>query len=372
MTRLRFEKKLVTIFGVCLILVGILCNQWLLSALFSDDGFITPSNRILIWLFEIGMLVIGVSLIWFSRTKAKIDYRSLALLGISLAICLVVSELGSHIALRYLIEQTHNYDIPEESRQLRIFTNESDPWGVKRNFKQKFVRKEFETIVKTNNIGIREERDYHGEKIDIAFVGDSFTFGYGVNHGERYSDLLRTYWPEKNILSLSYLNGFTTPHYYLLLKRNPQLIPEILIMGLFPYNDLTTDIEGIDFVLNDDGELGSTRTAVHANDKGMLVDVGYSKNVIIEFLSNTSIGRLLLVGKGLMDGSYQKNKSDKVEPFYLGKLSQTNLVGLEYVQRLKHYLENQNCRLIVFLIPKSWLVGQLLMKESSNQRKELF
>ena len=47
----------------------------------------------------------------------------------------------------------------------------------------------------------------------------SFTFGHGVSFGDRYSDKLRAYLPNKNILSFSYLNGWTTPHYYLFLKR---------------------------------------------------------------------------------------------------------------------------------------------------------
>ena len=44
--------------------------------------------------------------------------------------------------------------------------------------------------VRTNNIGLREDRDYYGQHVDIGFIGDSYTFGWGVEAGERYSSAI--------------------------------------------------------------------------------------------------------------------------------------------------------------------------------------
>ena len=57
------------------------------------------------------------------------------------------------------------------------------------NLDVKFKTLEFDTKVKTNSIGIRDEREYslkHNGKFRIAVIGDSFTFGWGVNNGETF------------------------------------------------------------------------------------------------------------------------------------------------------------------------------------------
>ena len=133
-------------------------------------------------------------------------------------ISLLFVEIGSYFLLYFFT----NYDL--NAKPLEIFNDESDilSFEVKKNFSQRFVHREFNVLVKTNNIGLRENQPYHGEKIDIAFAGDSFVFGHGVNVNERFSDLIRPHFPKKRILALTYLNGWTTPHYYIFLKHNPK------------------------------------------------------------------------------------------------------------------------------------------------------
>ena len=193
----------------------------------------------------------------------------------------------------------------------------------------RFCGREFNTIIQTNNVGLREDKDFNGEKIDIGFVGDSFTFGHGVNYGERYSDLLRSYYPSKNILSLSRLNGWTTPHYYLFLKKNPQYIPHILIMGLFPYNDIHSDILGTNFIFDKEGELVSAKSSkTYVNDEGTLVrkDSFIMTRKVMDFLLSFNTGKLIVIAYGRLKGIYHSGrKLNHLSSLQKGELNKTNL-----------------------------------------------
>ena len=110
-----------------------------------------------------------------------------------------------------------SYSILRKSTRavLRIY-EESDSGGVsnigvKKNFEQKWKHEEFCVSVRTNNLGLREQQDYMGERIDVGFFGDSFTFGFGVEHGERYSDQLRKMFPDKTIVSFSVTTQVAPP-----------------------------------------------------------------------------------------------------------------------------------------------------------------
>ncbi|MEC7641580.1 MAG: hypothetical protein VYC17_05430, partial [Nitrospinota bacterium] len=207
---------------------------------------------------------------------------------------LILLEAGSYCFLRFFT----NYDL--RSRPLEIFNTESPilSFGVKKNFSQRFVRREFDVRVKTNNIGLRENEPYNGEKIDIAFAGDSFVFGHGVNAGERFSDLLRPHFPGKNILSLAYLNGWTAPHYYLFLKYNPQWVPELLIMELYLGCDLRSDIEETNFVFDTNNQLLSAKSLRRFVDsRGMFTaDHGW----FYRLADSIFTGKAVLVGYGIL------------------------------------------------------------------------
>ena len=294
------------------------------------------------------------------KTNPTATSKKVLFLSVTLLLGFGGTEIASFFVMKYAVK--HPYfasPIPKNDRQLRIFTNDSGilPWGIKKNFEQKFSRRDFQTTIKTNNVGFREETDYYGDKIDIGFIGDSFTFGYGVNHGERYSDVLRHYFPDKNIVNYSYSCGFSPPHYYLFLKNNPTYIPEILVLGLFPYNDLLDDIENARFSFDDRGELKAAKSDVVVNGDGAL-ERAENSNMITGVLKKFNFGRLILIAKNRITKITTIADNNRPEDFYFGQLSETNFQGLEYVRKLNDFLAEHHSRTIVFIIPRYFLIGE--------------
>jgi hypothetical protein len=296
------------------------------------------------------------------------DRKKVLLLAATLVLCFFILELGSYYTLRHSVE-FHLFDADKSSRYLHIFTNDSEvlPYGIKANYDQEQITREMRTTIHINNVGLREDFDYFGESIDIAFVGDSFTFGQGVNSGERYSDVLRTYFPDKQIVSLSYLNGYTTPHYYLFLKHNPQFIPRILIVGLFPKNDLAEDIVDTDLQYDPDGELISAKSFVRiASEEGFIIDKRQGRNVEekkVKFTRNlllrTNLGKVILLISGRIKGNIidVDKKLRELKPIHKGELNETNLTALEFAKKLQSYTSGYGTRVLVFIIPENFLVG---------------
>jgi len=283
-----------------------------------------------------------------------------------LVVCSGILELGAYLALRYVLKQPTPVLSGEALEgTVHIFDRSSSilPCGVKQHYKQVFRTNEFYTTVKTNNVGFREEKDYAGEAIDIGFVGDSFTFGHGVEFGERYSDLLRGYFPGKSIFSYSYANGSAPPHYYLFLRRNPQYVSKVVVMGLYLGNDLTDDMEDMEFHLDANGEvsaIGSRSTEI--SEEGAEVTRFYAKHRrFFNLLDRFHFGRLSLLAIERLTGKYRRLRDAgsprALSPFHRGQLDRNNLLGLGYVRKLSRYVESKGSRLVVFMIPEAFCIG---------------
>ena len=59
--------------GVLLCCVGILCNQWVLTRLFSSDGTLEFETQAEIWFFNIGLVLLGLFLIWYSCWASSVE-----------------------------------------------------------------------------------------------------------------------------------------------------------------------------------------------------------------------------------------------------------------------------------------------------------
>ena len=89
--------------GLFLILIGLLCNEWLLVLLFSPDGYIIPSNRYIIRGFNILCISAGILLIKYRQYKIKKIKPSSPKGVITYCIFLIiVSLVFSEVLLRIL------------------------------------------------------------------------------------------------------------------------------------------------------------------------------------------------------------------------------------------------------------------------------
>ena len=369
--------------GILFIFVGVLSNEWVLTSVLSADGVISPLSKNIIRIFEVVSLVVGVVIVKYRRGLSpllSVKVGSLFILSTLTGFALV--EFGSFLGLKYVL------DVPMEDKQLErvlyIWNNDSEilPYGIKRNFRQVHKTHNFRATIRTNNVGMREDADYHGEKVDIGFVGDSFTFGFGVNYGERYSDLLRDYFPNKNVLSYGFLSGLTPPHYYLFMKGNPQYMPEILIMGLFPHNDFSLDTSDMKLTFDDEGEPVAAKFVIrYVSDSGALGVSWDTTNLrfLKTFLNESYTGKLLwLAWKGIVD-SYNERSANALKDEWNRRsrpdqpatdvddpegiqvveqvgypdaiFDENSKIGLEYIERLNKYSAEHGTRLLVFMIP---------------------
>lgn len=165
-------------------------------------------------------------------------------------ITLVLLELVSYACVSYL--ENKKSKVATKDYHLDIYESHTDDGTInstktavtpiKKNYSTKWITDEFNVTVTTNSRGMREIYDVNNRDVDIAFFGDSFTFGHGVEQNERYSDVFASKTPNQKVANFAYLSGFQPEHYEFFIRNNTDLCPEHLIVGLYLGNDLESDI----------------------------------------------------------------------------------------------------------------------------------
>jgi lysophospholipase L1-like esterase len=96
--------------------------------------------------------------------------------------------------------------------------------------------KDFRALHRTGVHGFRNPSPWP-ERADIVAVGDSLTFGHGVDDHQAWPAILSRALPTSRVMNLGL--GATGPQQYLRVYEvfGVSLRPQILLVGLFPYND---------------------------------------------------------------------------------------------------------------------------------------
>jgi len=294
-----------------------------------------------------------------SSEKGKHSRTALILAPVLL---IVLTVFASEMVLRVyfnLFPPVNYFLLPADKAGLHIFTpsEQGGFYSVKPNYEQDFINHEFRLDVRTNNVGLREDQDYSGEPVDIGFIGDSFTFGWGVEAGERYSDIVRNAFPDKLVLSYSYPNGHAPAYYLSFLQNHPELIPKVLVMGLFAFNDLASDTTDSEIQIDPGNGLirqVKSRT-LEVDENGFIVNKGeitprpFSSDW---FIRNTAIGRTYNVAQHRMKASPKPiEKPDQLKPLDLGQLDETALNALDQIRKIDQLVKGNDSALVIFYIP---------------------
>jgi hypothetical protein len=267
--------------------------------------------------------------------------------------------------------------LDEERRgrdELRIFDPRQDPsdgdvLDVKQNFRQMWRAPEFTVAIRTGGAGFREDREVDLGDVDVAFFGDSFVFGHGVEQDERLSDAVARRLSDEVVVSLAYGNGFAPSHYRIYAERHPELRPRLAVVGLYLGNDL-------------DADMRETR---------VVADPGTGlRRVVLPFRSITPQGHLMhhpavlrpaarvardccalgrfLVGllnrserrAMLFEGRLRDRPPNSPNPreLDLGTLLPTALEALEDVVGLRDLVATRGGRTVVLLIPQNFYVAR--------------
>jgi hypothetical protein len=142
-----------------------------------------------------------------TKTMNKNRLRSLGQNLLLLSVSVIVSILLLEISIRILLPTYNPYGI------VQFHYNVDGVPLATPGFEGRQIRKtgDFNVAVSINHYGFRDVKDLaESTRYDLFVVGDSFSFGFGVEESERYSDILqhlldiRTY----NISIPTDLNGY--------------------------------------------------------------------------------------------------------------------------------------------------------------------
>lgn len=88
-----------------------------------------------------------------------------------------------------------------------------------------------------NSLGFRDVEPQETAKPTVAFVGDSFVWGYDSEEGQRFTDLLRGTMTSHRIVNLG-VNAYGTDQEYLMLKRMwARFTPAVVVLMVCVDND---------------------------------------------------------------------------------------------------------------------------------------
>jgi len=170
--------------------------------------------------------------------------KALGIISYSLIAITIIGELMvSKLRPQAVFSEVYKYaDKCYESSLITPFTLTK---GTTCNFKDK--NGDFDTNVVINSLGYRGEEFDIEKKEDeyrVLVLGDSFVFGYGVEDDQTIPYKLERLLTDKlgknvTVINAGFHAGFSPDSYYAYLKSNGyKLQPDLIILMLFPYNDL--------------------------------------------------------------------------------------------------------------------------------------
>ena len=205
-----------------------------------------------------------------NKSKSSINKKILAVL-LPLVIIFVGLEIGAR-AISSLASPNTTVMKSFIFEPGEIVPDQNGVLSVKPNAKVQWTNAEWDVTVTTNVQGLRESINTPLNEARVAFFGDSFTFGWGVKDNEQYSDFFAdsSQYSRKDVVNFSWPNGFEPEHYEYFLKVNPELKPEIAVVGLYLGNDLYSDLNETTYEPKENTIAIQSRSV---SDDGQLVNV---------------------------------------------------------------------------------------------------
>src|SRR6266516_3569691 len=147
---------------------------------------------------------------WFELSKiiSVVMCKNYILLGISIAVALICSEL----LVRYIAPQKL-YRFPRGM----FINNQSLQYSLSPNFSGTAKTWEYKTTIRTNSLGLREDKEYGQKQPDtyrILAIGDSFTMGVGVDLADTYEKVLERFLQSKSYGRTYEVINAGVPGYY--------------------------------------------------------------------------------------------------------------------------------------------------------------
>jgi len=131
---------------------------------------------------------------------------------ITLLISLVILIVCGEILARVLVKKYYISDVLD----LTYRFDEELGWYPIENSSKQFKGSRLITVQHNKN-GFRDVDHGSKKKKRIAFLGDSFVWGYDVEYGERFTEYLQNRMPDWEIINMG-VSGFSTDQEFLLIQ----------------------------------------------------------------------------------------------------------------------------------------------------------
>ena len=207
------------------------------------------------------------------NTKLRESLINTTLVIVSILVGLLLIESYFAVFNPQLPVQTAN-----KENEFKFFEYDSLlGWKNKPNAEGIFVMPDSTTLVKINSKGLRDkEYDYNKpEGIKrIIVLGDSFTWGYGVEAKDRFTEILNNKLPDNYEVINMGVSGYGTDQELLTLEREGlKYNPDLVVVGFHPGTDLDDNTNAIRysypkplFVLSENNTLSLTNIPVPNKD----------------------------------------------------------------------------------------------------------
>jgi len=179
--------------------------------------------------------------------KIAKKHKEYQFIFLSVVLGLIVSLCALELMVRVFTDQglMNRYAYPKG-----LFANNYEEGDVgiyfTPNFKGEFAKGEISGQISINSKGCRDyEREYEGQgKFRILALGDSFTFGHGVEFEESFLTILETLLNSKKdsfeVLKCAVPGGSPSDYLRFLKKEGYKYNPDLVMVNFFLGNDVIT------------------------------------------------------------------------------------------------------------------------------------
>ena len=171
---------------------------------------------------------------WFRRRPR------LTLSAIALTVC-VVTVIFAELAARALFPEW----IPATIERVEFWTyDDLLGWAHAPGYRGRFIHRDFSVEVAANSHGLRDSEysTARNEKKRMLVLGDSFGWGFGVEHHEIFSEILEADHPDWEIINAC-VPGYGTDQQFLYLKERGLFFKPDVILVLFCVNDFDENVQ---------------------------------------------------------------------------------------------------------------------------------
>lgn len=222
-----------------LIAIGLLANEWLIEWLLVDDGHIESIRvRWIIRAFQLVAIVAGLGL-WRRRRPLGLGWHGNWLI---LAVSAIASIGLAESTLRFLpgFEPSPRTYVGEHAnRPSRNFVaDEKTGWRMHPHNSFSWSIGETRNHYRSNAAGFRSDREFDVDETrsKILLVGDSFTFGTGVDYDETYGALIEADRPGSVVYNLA-MPGFGVDQMWMALRHQAlPLDPRLVIVAFIDHD----------------------------------------------------------------------------------------------------------------------------------------